>query len=174
MECVPLASFGLAAFVMAVLAAAAFDLSTRTVPNALTATLAVGAVATMPWIAGWAPFAAACLAALGMLAAGFAVFAAGWIGAGDVKLAAASLLWLGAEALAGFLLVTALAGGILALATLAVAWLRNRRRADASRGIRHLVATIQIPYAIPLAVAALAQVPRSQIAVGLGCFLPAS
>lgn len=174
MECVPLASFGLAAFVTAVLAAALFDLSTRTVPNALTAALALGAVATMPWIVGWASFAAACIAALGVLAAGFVVFAAGWIGAGDVKLASASLLWLGAETLSGFLAVTALAGGILSLAALAVAWTRNRRRAGAPRGIRHLVATIQIPYAIPLSVAALAQVPQSQLAVGLGCLLPGS
>ena len=50
---------------------------------------------------------------------GLAVFAAGAIGGGDVKLAAALGLWAGSTDAAGFLLVTALAGGALSVLILA-------------------------------------------------------
>jgi prepilin peptidase CpaA len=54
-----------------------------------------------------------------VFALGLAVFAAGAIGGGDVKLAAALGLWAGSTDAAGFLLVTALAGGALSILILA-------------------------------------------------------
>ena len=57
-----------------------------------------------------------------------AMFAAGWIGGGDAKLFAAASLWLGPDAVAPFILVTALAGGALAIALLNL-------RADWARGL---------------------------------------
>jgi prepilin peptidase CpaA len=59
---------------------------------------------------------------IGMLAVGIVVWRRGWIGGGDAKLLAALGLWAGPSELVGFLLVTSLAGGILALAAL---WYRN-------------------------------------------------
>lgn len=52
--------------------------------------------------------------ALSVLIAGFVLFALGWMGGGDAKLMAALCLWLDKQALA-FLMVTALAGGMLAI-----------------------------------------------------------
>jgi prepilin peptidase CpaA len=59
---------------------------------------------------------------VGMLAVGIVVWRRGWIGGGDAKLLAVLGLWAGPSELVGFLLVTSLAGGILALLTL---WYRN-------------------------------------------------
>jgi prepilin peptidase CpaA len=57
-------------------------------------------------------------AGLGLLATGFALFSFGWVGGGDAKLLAAAGVWLGVDALAPFLAMTVLAGGLLAAALL--------------------------------------------------------
>ncbi|MBI2718021.1 MAG: prepilin peptidase [Rhizobiales bacterium] len=51
-----------------------------------------------------------------MFAVGFVLFAAGLFGGGDAKLLAAAGLWLGWPDLMPFLVMTAFAGGVLALA----------------------------------------------------------
>jgi len=58
--------------------------------------------------------------ALGVLLAGFAFFAFGWIGAGDAKLAAATTLWVGLGLMLPYLIYAALLGGALTLLLLAV------------------------------------------------------
>ena len=55
---------------------------------------------------------------LGALVAGMAMFALGWIGGGDAKLFTACALWLGLTSTPVFLLITALAGGLLAVGLL--------------------------------------------------------
>ena len=57
-------------------------------------------------------------AGLGALFAGMAMFALRWIGGGDAKLFAVCALWLGIAATPVFLVVTALAGGALAVGLL--------------------------------------------------------
>ncbi len=56
------------------------------------------------------------LAALVVLVFGFALFSAGLLGGGDAKLLAAAGLWFGWPSLLSFLVFTALAGGVLAIA----------------------------------------------------------
>lgn len=56
--------------------------------------------------------------AFGVLVIGMGLFAAGWIGGGDVKLAASSVLWLGLGLLADYLIYAALLGGAFALLVL--------------------------------------------------------
>lgn len=48
----------------------------------------------------------------------FGFFAAGWIGGGDAKLAAATALWFGWEHILEYLVISTLAGGLLTLALL--------------------------------------------------------
>ena len=50
-----------------------------------------------------------------VLAVGFGFFAAGWVGGGDVKLAAVASLWLGSGHVLEFLLFSAFAGGLLSI-----------------------------------------------------------
>ena len=55
------------------------------------------------------------LTGVALFAAGFALFAAGLFGGGDAKLLAAAGLWFGWPQTVPFLVLTALAGGLLAL-----------------------------------------------------------
>jgi len=52
--------------------------------------------------------------ALAVFAAGVGLFAAGWMGGGDVKLLAAAALWAGVDGLPGLLLGMSISGGLLA------------------------------------------------------------
>ena len=56
---------------------------------------------------------------MGVLVATFAMFAMGWIGGGDAKLAAATALWIGWDRLLDFGTDSAVIGGALTLAILA-------------------------------------------------------
>jgi len=60
------------------------------------------------------------LCAMAVLLVGFALFAFGWIGGGDAKLAAATALWLGFGLAMPYLIYSALLGGVLTLAILAL------------------------------------------------------
>ena len=60
------------------------------------------------------------LTGITVLIATFALFAAGWIGGGDAKLAAATSLWLGSSLTLNYLLLATLFGGFLTLGMLAM------------------------------------------------------
>lgn len=82
-------------------------------------------------------------------------------GAGDVKLLAATSLWVGLEGLAAFLFVTAIAGGLLSVA---MAVLALRHKADSSQNRLTALRKTPIPYGVAIAVgglAALMQVSHS-------------
>ena len=74
-----------------------------------------------------------------------AVFAAGWMGGGDVKLIGALALWLPPEALATMLVVMSIAGGAVTLVMLVEHRLRRRGSGTA----------IEVPYGIAIAAAGL-------------------
>lgn len=145
--------------------AAASDLFTMTISNqlclALIATFAACALLLgLPWSQiGWH------LASGGlMLVLCFGLFAAGWIGGGDAKLAAATALWFGFDQLMPYLLLSALCGGVLTLVLLklrsgplprrAAGWAWARRLHAADRGV---------PYGVALAFAALVILPDTAI-----------
>lgn len=97
--------------------AAASDLITMTIPNRLSLALLAGFLAfalitRMPIEAiGW-HFAAGAL----VLVITFTMFACGWIGGGDAKLAAATAVWCGFTSLLEYLLFASVLGGLLTLA----------------------------------------------------------
>ena len=145
--------------------AASSDLFTMTIPNRVAVILVLGFV-IVAHAAGLSWHAIGLHAAAGgsVLAATFAMFAFGWIGGGDAKLAAAVALWLGFDILADYLLTSAVAGGVLTLALLAMRqwplpafthrWDWLTRLHDEKKGV---------PYGIALAGAALALYPSSDI-----------
>ena len=111
------------ASLLALLALAALtDLRERRIPNWLN----VGVAGMYPVYVLISPTSVAWLGALGAAAAvfmlGLVLFARQLIGGGDVKLIAAVTLWAGIDQLTLFALVTSLAGGALALASL---WYRR-------------------------------------------------
>jgi prepilin peptidase CpaA len=101
--------------------------------------------------------------ALAMLAAGFALYAMGWVGGGDAKLFAAAALWLGWTHISTFAALTAIAGGVLA--AIFIAWRLLRLRFWPYR--RGEVPAVEMPYGIALASAALLTYPHTVWTAGL-------
>ena len=94
------------------------DVHTRRIPNRLTFSAALLALAAHLAFDGWAAMGFAALAALAAGSAMFLFFLAGGMGAGDVKLMAAVACFTGLSPLGTLLIATALAGALYA-ATLA-------------------------------------------------------
>jgi len=85
---------------------------------------------------------------IAILALGTPLFAAGWLGGGDVKLLAALGLWLDVQAAVGLISAVFIAGGLLAMVSI------GARRAGLWR--RHLSAKdSRIPYGVAIAAGAL-------------------
>lgn len=140
------------------------DLAAHRIPNGgLTAFLALFVVFAPFLVGGWPELAVDALAALGLLAAGILLFAAGWIGAGDVKFAAIVALWLGAEQVPAFLVMTSLSGAALALVLLAF---RCTGKAGGGAGA---LARLPVPYGIAISAGALMAVSQTAwFAAGAG------
>jgi prepilin peptidase CpaA len=148
----------LAYFAALMIAAAIVDWRRRIIPNAIVAALCLlwpvdlAFARTIPLIAALEAAAGAGL----VFAAGAVFFARGMVGGGDVKLLAAASLWSGAAALPALLMLTALLGGVLALAALiplALARLGGGGRSSETPPAAAL--TVPIPYGVAIAGAAL-------------------
>lgn len=87
--------------------------------------------------------------------AGLGCFSAGWLGGGDVKLAAVSALWLGPETVISYILWTAILGSIV---TLSIMVLRRRQAMASGQDYnRHA----SLPYGPGMALAAIILFPQS-------------
>lgn len=108
-----------AAFPVLVTVAACYDLLTMQIPNRFPVALAL-AFLIAAFAAGLPVAAIGIHLAIGagVLVGTFALFAFGYLGGGDAKLAAATVLWLGLDQTFPFLIYTALYGGALSLAIL--------------------------------------------------------
>lgn len=140
------------------------DAVSFTIPNWISVALAAAFLpAAVLMGAGPAQIGLACLIGLGALIAGMGMFAVGWIGGGDAKLFAAAGLWMGLGALLSYLLVTALAGGALAVAllTLRSVWLRPIAARGPGWFGRLATPGENVPYGIAIAFGALAAFPES-------------
>lgn len=92
------------------------DVTSFKIPNRYVAVLLVAWPITMVATAASVPLIGQSAALGGLvLLAGFALFAAGLLGAGDVKLMSAAALWVGPAQLFTFVFFTALIGGFLGL-----------------------------------------------------------
>ncbi|MGU3359631.1 prepilin peptidase [Methylobacterium sp. M6A4_1b] len=145
--------------------AAARDLLTMLIPNmvsiALVAAFAVFAVAGG---LGWDDLAGHLGAGAATLAVTFTLFALGFIGGGDAKLAAATALWIGFDQLAGYLIIASLAGGALTLTLLALRLQPLPSPVARLPFARHLHdARTGVPYGIALALSALVVMPDTAI-----------
>jgi prepilin peptidase CpaA len=143
--------------------AASSDLLTMTISNRITLTLLVGffALAGITGM-GWQELIFHIGAGFAVLAVTFCLFACGWIGGGDAKLAAVTALWFGFDQLLSYAICASLLGGVLTVAVLRFRqaplprllegqeWLQRLHRLDAG-----------VPYGIALAVAALLIYPET-------------
>jgi len=145
--------------------AAAYDLTTMTIPNRLTAAVAV-AFLVVAVLSGMplSEIALHIAAGLAVLVLTFAMFTAGWVGGGDAKLAAAIALWLGFADLLDYLMLASILGGLLTLGLLAA------RRYPLPRPLVSLPWAMRlhapetgIPYGIALAAAAVVILPHAEV-----------
>lgn len=118
------------------------------ISNLIVAGVAASAVAAMAWIGiGWQAWQPA-LMAVAILAVGTPMFAAGWMGGGDIKLLAASVLWFTLDGGWKMLVAVAMAGGLLTIVTLTMRFVvgskRNAKIAILRRGT-------SVPYGIAVA-----------------------
>lgn len=152
-------------FPAAMIFAAVSDLLTMTISNRLSLLLAIGFFVV-------AAFAGLPAAALGyhvlagalVLVVAFGLFAAGWIGGGDAKLAAATALWLGLSALLEYLLLASLIGGAMTLVLLTVRRMPLPAVLSGTPWIARLhSADTGVPYGIALAAAGLMVYPNTPI-----------
>ena len=154
----------LALFPAGVIVAALKDATSFTIPNWISGLIAAAFFPTA--LAAHLTLGAVelCLAAGGAaLVAGIAMFALRWCGGGDAKLLAASALWLGWQGMAPFLLITGIAGGLLAagLITARKNVLAGYAHAGPSWLERLLTPGADLPYGLAIAAGALAAFPSS-------------
>jgi prepilin peptidase CpaA len=142
--------------------AAVSDLRRRRIPNAVTGfVLVAGLVVTALDGGALAPLSGLAALVLVLLAL-YRPWVVGGIGGGDVKLAAATAVWVGLARLPWFALATALAGGVVSLVCFAVAGKSARADMRANltlavvRGELPEVPSHKIHVSVPYALAILA------------------
>ncbi|HEY1929700.1 MAG TPA: prepilin peptidase [Caulobacteraceae bacterium] len=134
---------GLATVILAV--ASVSDVRSRKIPNACVLALIV---LFLPWavMGDWPAAFSSLMAAVVALAITFALYGLGLCGAGDSKLFAACALFAGMALLAHLAMATAMAGGVVALASIAsrpqraAVMLTMRGKGDFGPGIPYGVA----------------------------------
>ncbi len=148
------------------------DVTSFTIPNWISLAL-IAAFFPAALIAGVGLSQIGLAALIGVFAlfAAMGMFAMGWIGGGDAKLFAAAALWLGFPAAINFVLITGLAGGVLALSLLGLRsmWLRPIAVRGPAWFSRLALPGGDVPYGVAIAFGALAAFPDSL----LGRVLPA-
>jgi prepilin peptidase CpaA len=99
------------------------------------------------------------------LVMGMGMFALNWIGGGDAKLFAAAALWLGWPAAGVYLVVTAMAGGGLAMLLLSMRAPALRPLFSMAPGWLGRLASPgeNVPYGVAIAAGALAAFPQSPL-----------
>lgn len=143
--------------------AAVRDLLTMLIPNGISIALVVAFAAfAVASNLGWPEVGFHVGAGLATLAVTFTLFALGFIGGGDAKLAAATALWIGFDHLAEFLVVASVAGGAL---TLAILYARTYPLPAIVARLPFAVhlhdAKTGVPYGIALSAAALTVLPNT-------------
>lgn len=141
--------------ILLLVAAALWDAVTLTIPNYLV--LAVLALYAASWSVNFdlSDILFDLLAAAMVFAVCFVLFALGWLGGGDAKLAPGAVLWADYDGLLEFVIAMTLAGGILSIVLLA---LRGGLRA-AGASQESLPVVLQwaspVPYGIAISAGAI-------------------
>ena len=134
--------------------AAIRDFRTFTIPNWLCASVAVLFIVHAFSDTGSVDWVDSLIAGFLMFLGGLALFGANLMGGGDVKLMAALGLWAGLDAILEFLVVTSLAGGVLALIVGSRHWLSRQAvssPATGESGDQVSVRTMALPYGVAIA-----------------------
>lgn len=151
-------------FAGTMLTAAAKDATSMTIPNWISLAVIAGFIIVTPFVwQGCDVLTTHVFVGLTFFAAGFAMFAFGWLGGGDAKLMAATALWWQWDEAMIYVVYTTMIGGVLALllvfgrrfipsSVLTAQWAHHLFRDEK-----------KMPYGLALAAGALLTLPKSQI-----------
>ena len=146
--------------------AAISDVLSMTIPNIVAAVLLVTFAVVAP-LTGmvWTALAWHFAAGVVVLAVTFGLFAFGGLGGGDAKLLASSAVWMGfSNQLLGYLLVSAVLGGMLAVGILSFRRSSLSVHAGGNIFLRHFAdGSAGIPYGIALGIGGLMTYPDSAL-----------
>lgn len=147
--------------------AALRDLVSFTIPNWISIAILAGFTpAALSVGLGWDAIGLHFAVGLACFVAALIMFALNWIGGGDAKLFAVAGLWLGWPASAEFVMVTAMAGGALAMTLLAVRndWVRSHVGSIAPAwAMRLMEHGGPAPYGVAIALGGLFAFPASDL-----------
>ena len=124
------------------LAAAGADLWRRRIPNALNAAIGLTGLWAQASGRGWAAMGSGLAAGVLTIAVLWVLWVKGWMGGGDVKAAAAGAVWLGLRKLPEYLVLGAVAGGLVALVYYALSSREARREIRSNLTTAALTATL--------------------------------
>ena len=149
---------------LATCAAAATDIRSHRIPNVLTGSTAIAAIA-ISLFAGPSAVVTCVVAMAAAFAVGSIAFSAGWFGGGDVKLIAACCGLAGFPGAVTLVLFILIAGPVLALVTAAargrLVALVKSTAAVAAHGAP--VAEVPLPYAVAIAAGSIAFVATALV-----------
>jgi prepilin peptidase CpaA len=140
--------------------ASVWDVALHRIPNALVVGVAVTGLLAQALHGGGTEVGWSALAVLGVGAATWPAWTRGWIGGGDLKLAAATAAWLGTARVPLYLLVSALSIGALSVACYALS--AREARGEVRRNL--VYAAKGVPIAAPIGAAT----GRAQVPAGAG------
>ena len=147
------------------IAAALKDVTTMTIPNWMSAALIVLFFPTA-WLVGL-PFQQVLIhlgVAFVALLVGMGMFALRWLGGGDAKLMASTVLWLGLSGGGMFLLWTGVCGGLFCLSLIYARFHARPYVAGAPQWLGRLLEPKgDIPYGVAIAAGALIAYPASPL-----------
>ena len=138
------------------LAAAATDVRSYRIPNAIPIAVALLLLVRLAVVGSWHDVWLALMVGSIALTIGFGLFMLGWLGGGDVKLIAALSLWAGPERVYEFVYVIALSGGVMALGLLvSLTFLRLSAKLKGQRGRQISIRGRHLPYGVAIAAGAV-------------------
>ncbi len=147
-----LSTAAISLYVLALIAATVSDLTRYEIPNHVSLAVVAAFGLLLPEMPMWTSLAHVS-AALVLFAIGTVLFVANVWGGGDVKLLAATALWSGWSGLASFLLLTSMAGALLAIALIVLR--RTLPLVPTGRWYSRLMSRSEgIPYGVAIAAAA--------------------
>lgn len=148
----------------AMIGAAAYDVTTLTIPNWISLIL-VGLFPVLALSAGlsWSEIGVHVAIGLGALVIGMVLFATRIVGGGDAKLFAALALYMGTW-VGSFVFAVAVAGGVLAFVVLLMRWIALSGITARFAWVQHLTkAGAGIPYGVAIAAGGLFVFPATHL-----------
>jgi len=151
-------------FAGTMLTAAAKDATSMTIPNWISLAVIAGFFIVAPFVwQGLDIFITHLLVGLSFFAAGFVMFALGWLGGGDAKLMAATGLWWQWDEAVIYIFYTTMLGGALALLLVFGRKFIPTRVLTADWAYHLFKDEKKMPYGLALAGGALMTLPQSKI-----------